>query len=253
MLSIDLLNYYRQLSQHLFTVVDVETTGRYPNNHRVIEISVLQASLTDGIHQQQTYLINPQTRIPAKITQFTGISQAMVATAPVAAEVFPACFPLLNAGILTAHNIDFDYPFLQAEYNRLNIQFDRPAHEQLCTVQLSRLMLPDLPSRRLPNLVQHFHFQVGKSHRAEADTLACWLLAERLFTELLNEADEKLLSRFARQWIPLKVAAKLLGCTSNEARSRLSAAAVSSRFAGRSQRGTMMYRRGDVERLINQP
>lgn len=249
MLSTELLAHYRQLSQQPLTVVDVETTGRYAHEHRVIELSVLQASLADGIHQQQTDLINPETLIPARISQFTGISQTMVESALIAAEVLPQYLPLLSTGILTAHNIEFDYPFLQAEYQRLGVPFTRPATEQLCTVQFARLMLPDLPSRSLPNLVKHFQFPVGRSHRAEADTLACWLLAKHLLTEVLNESDEVLLARFARQWLPLKYAAQLLRCSTKEGQLRLTAAGVASRFVGRNKQGTWMYRRGDVEKV----
>jgi DNA polymerase-3 subunit epsilon len=249
-LSTELLTYYRQISQQTLTVVDLETTGRFATDSRVIELSVLQATLGEGIQQQQTDLINPQTTIPLRISQFTGISQAMVEAAPFTATVFPGYLPFLTTGILTAHNIEFDYPFLQAEYERLGIVFARSPYEQLCTVQLSRLMLPDLPSRSLPELVKHFQFRVGKSHRAEADTLACWLLAERLLTEILNEADEVLLARFARQKMPLKYAAKLLGCSFQEARSRLSTAGVPARFVGRGNSGTLIYRRGDVEQVF---
>ncbi|MBF2002766.1 MAG: 3'-5' exonuclease [Synechococcales cyanobacterium M58_A2018_015] len=248
-LSTELLAYYRQASQQVLTVVDVETTGRFAWSDRVIEISVLQATLADGIQHQQTSLINPQTAIPAKIAQFTGISQAMVTAAAVAADVLPEYLPLLNQGILTAHNLEFDYPFLQAEYRRLGTDFSRTPQDQLCTVRLSRLMLPDLPSRSLPNLVRHFQFPVDCSHRAEADTLACWLLAERLLQQILDETDEVLLARFAQQWLPLKEAAKLLNCPTRQGRVILEAAGIPHRLVGRGQSSTWMYRRGDVERV----
>ncbi len=250
MLSTELLSYYRSLSQSLFTVVDVETTGRYAWENRVTEVSVLQATLSGGIQHQQTDLVNPQTRIPLRIVHFTGITQQMVDAAPDGSQVFPNYLPLLRQGILTAHNLEFDYPFLQAEYARLGSQFTRPDLEQLCTVQLSRLMLPDLRSRKLPDLVQHFQFQVGRSHRAEADTLACWLLVKTLFTQLLEEDDRILLERFARQRIPLKVAADLLGCSAVEAQAVLEAAGVPSKFVGRGRTGTWMYRRGEVEQVV---
>lgn len=250
MLSKELLHYYRQVSQQVLTVVDVETTGSIATANRVTEISVLQATLAAGVQHQQTDLINPKTAIPDKIVQVTGITQAMVETAPVAADVLPSYLPLLSEGILTAHNLEFDYPFLRAEFARMGKAFTRPEDQQLCTVQLSRLMLPDLPSRSLPNLVKYFRFQVGKSHRAEADTFACWLLAERLLTETMNEADEVLLARFAKQKIPLKYAAKLLGCSSKTAQSRLEAAGVRSRKVGRGRDVTMMYQRGEVEQFF---
>jgi DNA polymerase-3 subunit epsilon len=246
-LSTHLLSFYRQASQQLFTVVDVETTGSKPPAARVIEVSVLQATLTEGILQQETFLINPQVCVPTQITSFTGITQAMVDRAESPEVVWQQCYSQLNQGVLTAHNLEFDYGFIQSEYALLDTVFERPVEAQLCTVVLSRLMLPDLPSRSLPNLVHHFGFDVGRSHRAEADTKACWLLLHRLLTEILNEPDEVLLPRFAQQWIPLKDAATILGCTGRQARSRLTHANVQPRLVGRYK--TPMYQRGAVEQV----
>lgn len=247
MLATELLAFYRQISQQLLTVVDVETTGYAPDRSRVIEVSVLHGKLSDGILQQQTHLINPDIEVPANITRFTGITQAMVDAAMPASEVWQQYLPWLNQGILTAHNLDFDYSFLVAELEQLDVAFSRPSDEQLCTVILARQMLPDLPSRSLPNLVKHFGFNVGKSHRAEADTLACWFLAERLLTEIWNEDDEVLLPRFAQQWLTLIDAAAILKCLTRQARSRLDKAGIQPRLVGRNQ--IPMYRRGDVERV----
>jgi len=252
MLSTDLLKFYRQVSQQPLTVVDVETTGHLPSHSRMTEIAILQARLGDGILQGQNTLINPEMPIPEKIVQVTGITTAMVQEAPVAAIALPNFWPLLQQGILTAHNLSFDYGFLQAEYKRLKLEFDRSPLEQLCTVELARLMLPDLPSRSLPALVKHFGFAVGRSHRAAADTEACWLLAERLLTEIQTESDEVLLKRFARQWMPVKMAAQLLGCPQGKGRSRLEKAGVAYRWSSRGQGSTPMYRRGDVERLLTE-
>lgn len=248
MLSTDLLVFYRQVSQQLLTVVDVETTGSAPRTGRVIEVSVLQATLEDGIQRQQTHLINPQVAVPPQITQFTGITQAMVDGGLDGEQAWQACLPWLSQGVLTAHNLSFDYGFIRAEYGLLDVDFVRPREEQLCTVILSRLMLSELPSRSLPNLVRHFQFEVGRSHRAEADAKACWLLAERLLTEILNEDDAVLLNRFVRQWLPLEDAAAILKCTGRQARSRLLKAGVEPRLVGRHK--TPMYQRGDVERVF---
>ncbi len=246
-LSTHLLQFYRQVSQQPFTVVDVETTGSKPPQARVIEISVLEATLSQGILAQQTYLVNPDVRVPPPITRFTGITQAMVDAALSSQQVWQACLPALSQGVLTAHNLEFDYKFLQSEYARLAVAFERPPQARLCTVILARLMLPDLPSRSLPNLVRHFGFDVGRSHRAAADTKACWLLLERLITEIINESDEVLLPRFAQQWISLKDTAEILGCTGRQARSHLAKAGIEPRLVGRYK--TPMYQRGIVEQF----
>jgi len=162
-------------------------------------------------------------------------------------DVWPDCLDRLETGVLTAHNLEFDYSFLQSEYRHLDYAFKRPATEQLCTVLLSRLLLADLPSRSLPDLVQHFGFDVGTSHRAGADTRACWLLAELLLRQVQSEDEAKLIQRFGRQWIRLRDAAAILALPAKTAQQILTEAGIESRFSKRKNRP--LYRRGDVERI----
>ncbi|MGB3671906.1 MAG: 3'-5' exonuclease [Phormidesmis sp.] len=248
LLSDQLLTYYRQVSQSPLTVVDVETTGSLGHNARVIEVSVLQASLAEGLTHQETYLINPKVKIPEFITKITGITAEMVYPSPPPEDIWPKCLPLLVGDrVFTAHNLDFDYSFLRTEYKRLGIRFYKPPLQKLCTVILSRMLLADLPSRSLPNLIKHFNFGISTSHRAEADTKACWLLAEILLTQIQNEDDETLLKRFGQQWIRLQEAAKILNCRKEEAQQRLTMAQVESRFSQRQK--LPMYRRWGVEQF----
>jgi DNA polymerase-3 subunit epsilon len=244
--SVDLLAYYRYICEQTFTVVDVETTGIGVDTSRVIEVSALRASLKEGFQEQVTYLVNPQVQIPSQIVGLTGIWQSMVDAAPPAAKVWSQCLPILQDGILTAHNLPFDYAFLQSEYDRLGIEFVRPPRQQFCTLALAKLLLPDLRSRSLPNLVQHFNFDVGRSHRAEADTLACWLLAKQLLVQIRNTDDATLLDMFAHQWIGSAAAAALLGCSEPEVSMVMKRS--HSKFHRRS--ATSRYRRGDVESLL---
>ncbi|MDX2241841.1 MAG: 3'-5' exonuclease [Leptolyngbyaceae cyanobacterium bins.302] len=250
MLSTELLAYYRHLCRSRFTVVDVETTGHRPPLSRVIEVSVLQATLAGGIERQQTHLINPQVKVPAGITRFTGITQAMVDSAPYSAEVWREYLPLLSEGVLTAHNLAFDYGFLKSEFNFVDVPYVRLPEEQLCTVKLARLLLSDLPSRSLPYLVEHFGFDVGRSHRAEADTQACWLLLEHLLGEIQSESDDVLLERFGNQWIPLTVAAEILQVPNRQAKIWLRDAQISYRLKGRYN--TPMFQRAAVEQIYRE-
>ncbi|MFE4107820.1 3'-5' exonuclease [Almyronema epifaneia] len=247
LLSTDLLAYYRHISQADLSIVDLETTGSLAYKARVIEVSVLQASLANGIQFQQTDLINPGVHIPAQVTRITGLTQAMIAPAIAPEAVWPQYQPLLTTGVLTAHNLAFDYRFLQSEYQRLGQTFERSPSQQFCTVLLSRLMLADLPSRSLPKLVEHFGFDVSESHRAAADALACWYLAEYLLRQIQQEPDEVILQRFGQQWMRLKDAAKLLKCRKDEAYALLEKAQIAPRLS-RSQKP--LYRRGEVEKVF---
>lgn len=245
--SAALLERYRTIATELLTVVDVETTGSKAERDRVIEISVLQGRVGEGVIHQQTHLLNPGAIVPYRITQFTGIAQAMVDAAEPSEDILPDYLPLLTEGILTAHNLSFDYGFLQQEYARTGVTFARSPACQFCTVKLSRLLLSHLPSRSLPKLVDHFRFDVGPSHRAEADTLACWLLAEKLLTEILQEPEADLLARFVQQPVTLNAAARLLGCSAEAAYLQLDRAGIAPLYTNR--RGTVFYRREAVEQL----
>jgi DNA polymerase III subunit epsilon len=250
MLSKDWLAFYHNLAQQNLTIVDLETTGYSPPQARVTEISVIHANLQQGIQDQATTLINSQTVIPENIVRLTGITQAMLDQAPPADRIWSNYAPLLTSGILTCHNVEFDYPFLQAELKNCQINFQKPPQERFCTVIFSRQMLPDLRSRSLPDLVHHFGFSVGRSHRAEADAIACWYLAERLLTEVMQERDEILLQRFARQWLPLSEAAQILGQSPAHTRKILETAQIKSRNSKR--RSTSLYQRGEVEKIFYQ-
>jgi DNA polymerase-3 subunit epsilon len=110
------------------------------------------------------------------------------------------------------------------------------------------LLLADLPSRSLPNLVKHFGFDVGTSHRAAADTQACWLLAEYLLRHIQSEPEEYLLTLFGQQWIRLQEAAAILNLPTKAAQKLLDEVAIEGRFSKRKNRP--LYRRGDVERVL---
>ncbi|MEM9568131.1 MAG: 3'-5' exonuclease [Cyanobacteria bacterium P01_E01_bin.34] len=247
LLSTELLAHYRHITSQPLTVVDVETTGSKSTRDRVIEISLLQADLDSGIHHQQTHLIDPGVAVPARIADFTGIDTKMLQGSPSPADIWPQYLPLLSQGILTAHNIRFDHAFITAELDRQAIAFVRPPQSQCCTVQLSRLLLSHLPSRRLPALVQHFQFPVDTSHRAEADTLACWLLAERLLTEIQSESDEALLEKFSTQTLSLSAAVAVLRCSTTRALQAFEAASVRPLYT--SKRGIPYYQRRFVEQV----
>lgn len=250
LLSNDLLQYYRRVVASPLTVVDVETTGSRPSQARVIEVAVIQGSLEAGVSFETSFLINAQVSVPHSITCLTGITTEMVEQGKPAAMVWETVLPHLRQGVLTGHNLAFDYSFLQAEYRQLGRSFKRQESHRFCTVLLSRLLLADLPSRSLPQLVKHFNFNVGPSHRALADTKACWLLAYLLLTRLRDMDDDTLLRQFRRQWISLKEAAKLFPHTRQEVQTQLEIRQCERRTSRRSNRH--LYRRGDVEHLFQE-
>lgn len=161
-----------------YVVVDIETTGGSSTFHRITEIAALK--VRDGeIIDQFHSLINPGRSIPAHITKITGITNSMVASAPRFSDIAEDFLNFTDQSIFVAHNVRFDYSFLQKEFQRLDLSFTRP---QLCTVSGMRKAYPGLSSYSLKNLTDHFGIELTQHHRALCDAQAA---TELLF--LINQ------------------------------------------------------------------
>lgn len=163
----------------MYAIIDVETTGGVARFERITEIAIV---LHDGDRVVDTFstLLNPERSIPWQITQLTGITDEMVASAPKFFEVAKQIVQLTEGKIFVAHNAAFDYSFVREEFARLGYDFQR---RQLCTVRLARKVFPGLPSYSLSNLKKHFQIQADKSHRALDDTLATTQIFEMMLAE----------------------------------------------------------------------
>jgi DNA polymerase III subunit epsilon len=160
----------------MYAIIDVETTGGSPVSEKLTEIAVY---VHDGTRlvDEFTTLINPERKIPYYITALTGISNAMVADAPKFYEIARKIVEITDNCIFVAHNASFDYQFIRHEYKRLGYNYIR---ERLCTVQLSRKLVPGLPSYSLGNICKHFSIHIFDRHRASGDAFATMKLFEYL-------------------------------------------------------------------------
>jgi DNA polymerase-3 subunit epsilon len=151
-----------------YVVVDVETTGGKSGGHRITEIGAVK--IVNGREVDRwSSLINPQRHISRFITHLTGISNDMVADAPLFCEVVDSLDTFFQDSIFVAHNVSFDYGFFQAEYARLQRVFRMP---KLCTVREMRKYYPGLPSYSLGNLCKEFGIELENHHRALCDAKA---------------------------------------------------------------------------------
>ncbi len=151
-----------------YAIVDIETTGGMVKRDKITEIAIVIHDGHQVIDQYQT-LINPERSIPPYITEMTGITNDMVSDAPVFYEVAKDIVLKTEGAIFVAHNARFDYGFLREEFGRLGYTYTR---KQLCTVRLSKKMLPQLRSHSLDSLIRHFQLKVDHRHRALDDALA---------------------------------------------------------------------------------
>ncbi len=171
--------------QKRYAIIDIETTGGRAARDKITEIAIV---IHDGARVIDTFesLVNPECPIPYGITELTGISNEMVASAPKFYEIARQVVEKTEGCIFVAHNVRFDYSFIQEEFRRLGFTYSR---KQLCTVRLSRKVFPGLRSYSLGNLIQHFNIKVDDRHRAMADTLATVDLFERILAQEKAEED----------------------------------------------------------------
>ncbi|MFO7790167.1 MAG: exonuclease domain-containing protein, partial [Bacteroidales bacterium] len=147
---------------------DVETTGGSPRRDKITDIAVYVfdgEKITDSFES----LVNPECRIPERITALTGISNLMVEDAPCFYEIAKKIIEITDQRIVVGHNVNFDYNFIRYEYKRLGYNFKR---DTIDTVKLSRKMLPELTSHNLSNVCKHLKIRIKNRHRAAGDALA---------------------------------------------------------------------------------
>ena len=166
-----------------YAIVDIETTGGLVKRDKITEIAIVLHNGEDILDQYQT-LINPERSIPEFITQMTGITNEMVADAPLFCEVAKEIVLRTEGAVFVAHNARFDYGFLREEFARLGYAFTR---KQLCTVRLSRKLLPELRSHSLDSLIRHYSIPVNQRHRALDDAVATAEIFKRM--TLMNQGE----------------------------------------------------------------
>ena len=172
------------LAETGFVVFDFETTGAKTPPCRVTEIGayrVKNGAITGEFHT----LVNPEMPIPLFITMLTGISDEMVKTAPKFQEVAADLLEFIGDSVLVAHNAGFDLRFLDYEVGRVYEDY-RVGNPSLCTVQLSRRLLPDIDNHKLKTVAAHFNVELVNHHRANADALA----TAKVFINLLEHLKE---------------------------------------------------------------
>ncbi len=179
-------------------VLDFETTGLSPSwGDRATEIAITLVRDGQVIDRFQS-LMNAGRRIPAEVTQLTGITNAMIAAAPPVAKVMRDASKFVGSMPVVAHNASFDKKFWEAELAFLSI----PSLSVFaCTMLLSRRLYPQSPNHRLSTLVQLLGLpNSGRAHRAMVDAemaghLWCRIQQDISTTYGVQSVNHKLLTR----------------------------------------------------------
>jgi DNA polymerase III epsilon subunit family exonuclease len=168
-----------------FIVLDLETTGLSPYADEIIEIGAIRASLTSDTHATFQYLVKPTRRIPKRITEITGITQAMVDSEGVpirdALTEFAAFIGDLR---LVTFNAQFDIGFLCTATSKEGIPFN---NRYTCALKRARRAWPGLPSYKLKDLARMGNLSVENSHRALGDCTRALVI----FTSATSKLGQK--------------------------------------------------------------
>jgi DNA polymerase-3 subunit epsilon len=174
--------------------LDLETTGATAWADRITEIGLIEVDRGEYVGEWSS-LVNPQRRIPPAIQALTGITDAMVADAPVFDELAPELFHRLSGKVLVAHNARFDYGFLRNEFRRLGYDY---SPRVLCTVKLSRRLFPQERRHNLDSLIERHQLSCDNRHRALADARVLWDFTQHVHHELGSSAIREVVDELLR-------------------------------------------------------
>lgn len=171
-----------ELADIEFVVFDLETTGAKAPPCKITEIGAYRVRGGQVLEKFHT-LVNPETPIPYFITGLTGIDDEMVADAPLFGDIIHDLLGFIGDSVLVAHNSGFDMRFLNHEIGMVFPEH-RLVNPCLCTVQLSRRLLPDILNHKLSTVAKHYDIDLTNHHRAAADAFA----TAHIFVNLLTRA-----------------------------------------------------------------
>lgn len=157
------------LDEAPYVVFDVETTGSSASKGAITEIGAVKVA-RGAIVDEFSTLINPERPIEPFVVRLTGITDRMVANAPLAAEVMPRFEEFVEGSVLVGHNINFDCSFVTAA--RESCDLEPLPNPVLDTLRLARSLVPGLKRYRLGSLATHLGVRLVPNHRALSDAAA---------------------------------------------------------------------------------
>lgn len=177
-----------------YIVVDLETTGHSPKaGDKIIEIGIVVIEENE-ITETFSSFIQPGRVIPSFITKLTNITNDDVQQAPTFKEIEKEIKSFFHEGIFIAHNVKFDFEFLNAEL--VMNGNERLKNAVIDTVELARILYPMAPGFKLGQLAEYVHLEHQNPHRALSDayvTAKLFLLMKKKLNQLPVETINNLL------------------------------------------------------------
>ncbi len=149
---------------------DLETSGAYPLGAEIVEFAAVKWRDGSIVDKYQT-LLKPSIPMSDFNISIHGITNEMVAHAPVVKEKIKEIADFISDGLPLAHHAAFDMGFLAIEFEKYHVPF--PTSKVLCTSLLARSLVTGVPNHKLQTLIRFLGIQQGTAHRALDDSQAC--------------------------------------------------------------------------------
>jgi len=169
-----------------FAVVDLETTGFSHRCDRIVEIAIVRTNERGETIAKYETLVNPHRDVGASAIH--KITATDVINAPTFADIKDSVIEMLNNSVIISHNKSFDLGFLKSEFNRAGIELD--TLNGICTLRLSKILFPELPSRKLEVICEYLDVPIENAHRAYDDCLATAFLFHKMYNTFLENISE---------------------------------------------------------------
>lgn len=151
-----------------YVAFDLETSGLNCETDEIIEIGALKVK-GGKVAERFNQLIRPKVPVTPQITAITGITNEMLEKAQPVEKVIPEFILFCRDEIMLGHNVMFDYKFTKVYAKRYGVPFEKKGID---TLKIARKVLPDLESKSLGALCEHYEIVNQAAHRAYHDALA---------------------------------------------------------------------------------
>ena len=159
-----------------YVVLDLEMTGLDAKTDQIIEIGAVKIKDNQVIETMEC-LVNPCCKIPASVSELTGITDEMVLNGRDRDEAVAELLDFVDDFVWVGQNIRFDYSFLK----QWAVNHKRPLAAEACdTLKLARVLLPAEQSKKLEDLCAYFGIERKREHRALDDAMETWQIFEKL-------------------------------------------------------------------------
>lgn len=191
----------------LYAIVDIETTGGYAAANGITEIAVIVSDGKKVIRNFHT-LLNPVYTIPKYVEALTGITNEMVEYERPFSSIADEIIELLHGKIFVAHNVNFDYSFVKYQLAKAGYELNC---KKLCTVRLSRQILPGTPGYGLGKICKHLGIPIEERHRAHGDAHATAILFHHLLKcDKKGIIESMLKTKSKEQFLPPNIPSELI-------------------------------------------